>query len=419
MKFYIEVYGCTANKSDANLLKGLISKHPGHKLISSVNKADVIIILTCTVIDTTEQRMLHRIKELKQTDKKIIIAGCMASVQKQLLQEKFPNTLLLPPRKIHLLFDKLNEQSTTEDLSKKSFIQKQHTPPIAPIAIAEGCLFNCSYCITHIARGKLYSYPQQAIISSVKNAVEQGCKEIQLTAQDTASYGLDKDTTLPVLLQKINSLQLSSNVMIRIGMMNPRTAKNILSDLKNIYSYDHFYSFLHLPFQSGDNNILKKMKRGYTVKDVTDIISTCRAAHPQLTIATDAIVGFPSETKEQFHKTITLLQQIKPDVVNITRFSARPFTNAKKMKERIPTEIVKQRSRVLTDICQKLTKQRNKSYLGETMQVITIKKSGQQSTMARSTNYKPVIIQQSIPLGKTKMVEIIKASSTHLVGMLK
>lgn len=417
MKLYIESYGCTANKSDESLIKGLICKEPQHTLTSSIEKADVLIILTCTVIATTEQRMLHRIKRLVQTGKDVVIAGCMASVQQQLLKDHFPNACLLPPRKIHLLFDVLNNTKTDEEPAKKALAKKKYDDLIAPVLIAEGCRFSCSYCITHMARGRLVSYEKQDIVSLVKHALQQGCKEIQLTAQDTASYGLDTHSSLPDLLRLICGI--SGDFMIRIGMMNPRTAKNIISDLLPCYTNPCVYSFLHLPIQSGDNAILNQMNRGYLVQDALNIIKQCRTKHPHFTIATDAIIGFPTETEEQFKRTMQVLKDIKPDVVNITRFSSRPFTKAQTMNGRIPTEIIKDRSRQMTSLVNQITTLRNKEYMGKTMTVLPLKKGKQNTIIARSSNYKPVVIKDSVTLGKKRTVDIVDATEAYLIGTLK
>lgn len=417
MKYFVEVYGCTANKSDATLIKGLIRDHPHHQLVSTIADADTVIILTCTVISTTEQRMLHRIRKLDHTKKNLVIAGCMASVQQEYLKKQFPNATLLPPRKIHLLFNNQKQKSKTETLEQKALASKQCIGLIAPVAIAEGCLFSCSYCITHLARGTLFSYSENSVINTVKDVVSQGCKEIQLTAQDTASYGRDHGSSLPTLLKYI--IKIKGDFMIRVGMMNPRTATTIYSELIDLYHDKHLFTFMHLPIQSGDNTILSKMNRGYTVEEAEQIVTTCRTKIPDLTIATDAIVGFPTETKVQFQKTEQLLQRIQPDIVNITRFSARPFTKAKSIPGRIPTEIAKDRSRRLTKFCKELTLKRNEQYLGKTMQVLTLKKGKDHSIISRSTNYKPVIIKKRVALGKRRAVEIIDATDTFLVGMLK
>lgn len=417
MKCYIEVYGCTANKSDAQIVKGLINRHPSHELVERVELADTLIILTCTVIDTTEQRLLHRIKVLSDTGKKLVIAGCMASVQQDLLAENFPQAILVPPRNIHHLFDILEGNKHNNDLHAKSQIQKIYDDLIAPIMIAEGCLFSCHYCITHLARGALHSYAMADIFDRVKEAVGQGCYEIQLTAQDTASYGLDRNSSLPDLLKKI--ISINGDYMLRIGMMNPRTAKRIQNELSLLFQHEHIYSFLHLPIQSGDNTVLEKMNRGYRIEEVYDLIENCRNTNSDLTLSTDVIVGYPGETKNQYEKTKCMLEDIEPDIVNITRFSARPHTKAKSMKDRIPTEIVKNRSRDLSKFCKRIMIKRNNRYIGKTMNVTSLKKGDGNSILCRSKNYKPVVIKKPVSLGEKIIVEIVDATDTHLVGMLK
>ena len=161
------------------------------------------------------------------------------------------------------------------------------------------------------------------------------------------------------------------------------------------------------------------MNRGYTVKEAKGIIESSRKQIPELTVATDVIVGYPTETNEQFQKTKLILKKINPDVVNITRFSARPFTKAKNMNGRIPTEIVKNRSKELTKFCQELMIQRNNTYVGKNMNVISLKPGKNHTTMCRSMNYKPVVIEEEIPLGGKVLVHILEATDTYLVGMLK
>ena len=149
---------------------------------------------------------------------------------------------------------------------------------IAPITIAEGCLLSCSYCITHFARGTLRSFPIQEIAADVCSAIKQGCKEIQLTAQDTASYGLDTGTNLGMLLTQVCTLDGAFRV--RVGMMNPITVQKNLDSILTAYKHHKIYKFLHLPVQSGDDEILKKMNRGYTAKDFTRLVERFRKTIP-------------------------------------------------------------------------------------------------------------------------------------------
>ncbi len=415
MKTYLEVYGCTANKSDANLVKGQLLKD-NHEIVEKIDDADVLIILTCTVIDTTQQRMLSRLKELKKTGKKIIVAGCMASIQKELAQEILPDAQFLPPQYSHHITEVLGGKRIVFEEKNKTLFPKYHDSIFAPISISEGCNFSCSYCITSKARGKLRIFPIEEIKQDVCLAVKQGCKEIQLTAQDTASYVFDTKTDLGELLT--NVCTINGEYKIRVGMMNPFTLlKNIDSIIKG-YNDPKIYKFLHLPVQSGNNEILKMMKRKYTTDDFFNIVKQFRKHYSNLTLSTDIIVGFPTETDEQFQHTINLLEQIKPDVTNITRFSARPFTKAKSMKGRIKTEIVKNRSKKLTQLCSKLTEKNNQKHVGKKYNVLITEKGKNNTFIGRSENYKPVILKDKVEIGCFYPMEIEGYAPTYLIGRI-
>ena len=415
MKVYLEVYGCTANKSDLCLVKSELKKN-GHKIVSNAENADVIVILTCTVIDTTEQRMLSRLRFFKKSNKKIIVSGCMASAQKDQVKTILPDSILLPPKFIYHINDVLNENFDKFKNREKTEFAKTYDEFAAPIMIAEGCMLSCSYCITSIARGKLRSYPMDGIIKDVKSALDQGCKEIQLTAQDTASYGLDSGYELGELLEKVCDFQ--DDFFVRVGMMNPFTAMKNDNSIIKAYKNPKIYKFLHLPVQSGDNIILEKMNRKYTVEDFLSIVKKFRNEFPEITISTDIIVGFPTETDNQFLHSVDLLKKVEPDITNITRFSARPNTAAKKLNGRVPTEIVKQRSVVLTDICKKISKKKNKKLVGKNFKVLVTKTREDKTHTGRTENYKPVLIREDVKIGDIVDMKITGASSTHLYGKL-
>lgn len=415
MNVYLEVYGCTANKGDASLILGLLKENK-HKLVEFIDDAEILIILTCTVIGTTEQRMLSRLRAFSKTDKKIIVAGCMASVQTSLIKSIIPDAKILPPQYSHHIIDLLNDKKVSFVEKNKTGFLKYFNGINAPISIAEGCMFSCSYCITCLARGKLKSYPINEILKDVSSALKQGCKEIQLTAQDTSSYGLDTNNNLGNLLSSIGKIK--GDFRIRVGMMNPFTALKSLDSIINGYNDPKIYKFLHIPIQSGDNDILKKMKRKYTVNDFLKIVTKFRKNYPDITISTDIIVGFPSETDEQFKHTIDIIKDVRPDIVNITRYSARPYTKAKEINDRIPTDISKKRSKLLTNICSDLLKENNKRHIGKKYNIL-ITEEGKKGTMVgRTENYKPVVIREKIDLGSFVNTIIEEATPTYLVGRL-
>lgn len=415
MKVYLEVYGCTANKSDADLVKSILKKEE-HVFVSDMLDADVLVILTCTVISTTEHRMLSRLKLFKKTGKKIVVSGCMASVQSDLIKSVVPNAILIPPQDICKTNSILFQKEQNIIFRNKTSFSKIYDDVIAPVMISEGCMFSCSYCITSIARGKLKSFPMNEIVENIESAVNQGCKEIQLTAQDTASYGLDTETNLGFLLNTVK--EIMGSYKIRIGMMNPFTLKKNIASILNGFDNHNVYKFLHLPVQSGDNDVLKLMNRKYTVEDFYEILEKFRKKYPDLTFSTDVILGFPTETDEQFQHTVNMLKTVKPDITNITRFSARPFTKAKKMKGRIPTETVKKRSRLLTKVCSDISHHKNQESIGKKYNVLIIEEGKHGTFIGRNDNYKPVILKEKVKIGDVKTVEITDAESTYLVGSI-
>jgi threonylcarbamoyladenosine tRNA methylthiotransferase CDKAL1 len=415
MKIYLEVYGCTANKADASLIKGVLKENK-YEIVKNLSDADFAVILTCTVIDTTEQRMLSRIKKLKASDKKIIIAGCMASIQKEKIKKILPDARFLPPQYSHHIVDIIKNKNIIFEEKNKTCFSKYYDEIIAPIAIAEGCMFSCSYCITTHARGNLRSFPINEIKKDVYNAVNSGCREIQLTAQDTSSFGLDKKTNLGKLLE--NVVEINKDFRIRIGMMNPFTCLKNLDDIIKGFNSSKIYKFVHLPVQSGDNEILKKMNRKYTVEEFEKIVFIFREKYPDITIATDIIVGFPGETDKQFQNTVDLVKKLKPDITNITRFSPRPGTSAKTMKGRITTEVAKQRSRILSEICDDISFEQNKKHIGRKYNVLITEVGKNNSFMGRSENYKPVVLKEKLQIGAFKNVEIKDAAITFLFASL-
>jgi tRNA A37 methylthiotransferase MiaB len=170
--------------------------------------------------------------------------------------------------------------------------------------------------------------------------------------------------------------------------------------------------------QSGDNEILNRMNRKYTVENFLEIIKKFREKYPKITVSTDVIVGFPTETDEQFQHTIDLLKTVKPDITNITRYSARPYTKAKNMKGRIKTNVVKERSKILTDLCSTISKEKNLGHIGKKYTILITEKGKNNTFVGRTNNYKPVVLRKKVKIGEIKPVKIIDAASTYLVGSI-
>lgn len=408
MRYFVESYGCTMNFGEGRQLSQRMNSM-GHVEVDSIDDADIVILNTCTVVDTTEKKMIRRMGELKKAGKDVVVTGCMAKVQKNRITVRLPESLIIPPDEYDLFTGKMESAYGCSD-------------PIVPaeegvsaiLPIAQGCLGNCSYCITRFARGKLRSYPEDELLSRFKEMIDSGAKEILLTAQDTACYGRDTDTNLATLIRKM--LEFAGEYRIRIGMMNPNYLDPILDDLLNAMGDYRVYKFLHIPVQSGSNSVLDGMRRHYTVDRFMGIVNRAREVYPDISIATDMITGFPGESDRDHMKSIGLIRTLNADTVNITRFSARPGTDAAAMEDEVHGRISKERSTELTRIKTETEYARNERLVGKTFRALVTELGKPGTVIARTEYYRPVGIEGDIPLGTFIDVEVTGCASTHLLG---
>lgn len=343
MKIFIKTYGCTLNKADTEIMAGVLKK-AGFKLSSSISKADIVIINSCGVKLPTQNKVLSYIKRIPKT-KKVIVGGClpkMIDVKKHAsnVSAVFDTNSIT---KIVQLIKKNKKKILSE--KKEYRINKpvvRIKKNIAIIPIAQGCLGQpCSYCSVKAARGELKSYKKEDIIKQVRKAVKEGCNKIFLTAQDTGCWGKDIGKELPDLLKEV--LSVKGNFKVRLGMSNPNYILEYLKDLIKLYKNPKMIKFLHIPVQSGSDKVLRSMRRKYKIKGFKKIVKEFRKGIPKMNISTDIIIGFPTETKKDFEKTIRLIKEIKPEVINISKFGPRPKTEAAKMKQ-LPSQEIKRRS---------------------------------------------------------------------------
>ncbi|HIE14939.1 TPA: radical SAM protein, partial [Candidatus Bathyarchaeota archaeon] len=211
--------------------------------------------------------------------------------------------------------------------------------------------------------------------------------------------------------------KIKGNFFVRVGMMNPQWVKLILDDLIEVYKNEKIFKFLHLPLESGSDDILKLMNRGYKVEDFLEIVERFREEIPSLTLSTDIIVGFPSESNRDFEATVKIIKEVKPDVVNLSKFGPKPGTKAAKLKQLDP-QIIKKRSRELHDLIKTVRLQCNRKWVGWGGEVL-IDERGKDGFIARNFAYKPIVIPASKNLfGEFVKVKIVKAKSNYLVGRI-
>lgn len=408
MKVSFLTYGCTMNQGDTEVLKGLVTEnHP----IVGLEESQAVIINSCAVVGTTERKILKKVRTLKGEGKRVLVGGCLSAYSPEKLFQAGADKLITPKG-----LDEIKSHLGDEEVERRPKLEyprlRQRESSIAIVPIAEGCLGSCSYCATRKARGSLESFSPSSVVREVKEALGQGHKEIQLTAQDTGCYGFDGGEKLPRLLKRITSLE--GGFRVRVGMMNPGFALKILPELVEAYSSPKVYKFLHLPIQSGDDRVLKHMNRGYCVEDFLDIVETFRERYPHLTLSTDVIVGYPGEDEGSFDQTYNLMEELKPEILNITRYSPREKTPAGELPGH-HEYVKKERSRKLTSLMEEVGKERNRDFEGRKVRVLVTRKGKGDTLLARSDNYRQVVVREG-EIGEFRKVEIKEARSHYLLA---
>jgi MiaB-like tRNA modifying enzyme len=408
MNILVEAYGCTLNRGEAaEFLDSVIEA--GHLVVESDEDADVLAIFTCGVIDTTERHMLKRIAQLARLQKRLLVCGCLGDISPKKILDIAPWIEIFQPACHQEAIRALSH----EDIKAQT---KTEVSSIGILPIASGCVGKCTYCVTRSARGQLQSREVEAIVGRAKDLISKGAVELQVCAQDTAIYGEDIESDLGLLLSGLSALE--GDYMIRIGMMNPQNVIIRLETIISAFEHKKVFRFLHLPVQSGSDRILSRMGREYSVKEFRDILTVFRTKFPNCTVSTDIITGFPGETEEDFTLTLGLVKDIEPDIVNITRFSSRPGTLAMKMDDQIPSRIAKQRSRELTDLRFSIGRKIFQNYIDREVCALATEYRQSGTTFLRTSNYRPIVVDDAMPLGKWYDVRITGQSKTHLVGRL-
>jgi MiaB/RimO family radical SAM methylthiotransferase len=391
---FVETYGCRYNFGDTAKLVEVL-KQNGNAIVGSEDLADTIIINTCTVVGPTERRMLRRLSQFR--DRNLYVTGCMPVVQLEAIRAVC-SPVVIPPESIH---EKYRNVRTVPD------------GPLGIVQIARGCSGTCTYCITRAARGSLNSCPEQEIHDEVLAFVQKSTPEIQLTAQDVSSYGRDTGRSLPELLHRIGDLP--GHYMLRVGMMNPATVRRDLDRLIEAFGSDHIFKFIHLPVQSGSDPVLGRMGRGYSVADFEEIVAAFRETYPEMTLMTDMIVGFCGETGEEFGESLALIERIRPNKVNVTRYSRRPFTPLAPEKD-FPDSVKKDRSRIMNARAEKIYTEINTPLIGTTVPFVVTEIIRPGSVMGRSPAYLGIVINEDLPAGSEGYARLKKDRKYFFIG---
>jgi len=335
-KYFVKTYGCAMNVVDSEKIAGWYEQKKW-QLAQKIEEADEVIIVTCSVRQTAEDRvygLINNLSKLKKNNNKlkIILTGCMIRYPLKWLRDKMPTVDE---------FKKISEYKINSQFFNSLICNSQKH---AFVKIMEGCNNFCSYCVVPYARGREVSRPFDEIVCEVKASAQKGYKEITLLGQNVNSY----ENGFAQLLLAVN--KISGIEKISFLTSNPWDLTDEIIKAMKLPKIDRY---LHLPVQSGDNGILKKMNRCYTAEDFLKLVEKIRKEIADIQIGTDIIVGFPGETEEQFQNTVDLCKKIKFVKAYVSMYSARPQTAAYKLIDDIPHKEKRRRWKILDDLINK------------------------------------------------------------------
>jgi threonylcarbamoyladenosine tRNA methylthiotransferase CDKAL1 len=417
---WMKTYGCSHNVSDSEYMQGVLASY-GYRFTQDPDAAQLWLLNSCTVKDPSQAAFMHLAVKGRKQHKAVVVAGCVPQADRHLkgLEEVSIVGIQQVDRVVEVVEETLKGH-TVRLLSKNRLPELdlpkiRKNPMVEIIPLSTGCLGACTYCKTRHARGKLGSYTPEAIVSRAQTVINEGVTEIWLSSEDTGAYGIDIGTDLPTLMRKLLDV-IPDGVMLRVGMTNPPYILDHLDAIADVLKHDRVYSFLHVPVQSGSDDVLLAMNREYTAGEFRRVADALLAKVPALTLATDIICGFPTETEEHFDETMELVEKYRFHIMNISQFYPRPGTPAAKMK-RVPTQVVKNRSRKLTKLFETFEPYTHLVGTTQKVWVNTEVSDDKKYTVAHTKNYTKVLLPRDDSLiGCTAEVKVLTAARFHITA---
>ncbi|MBI5267794.1 MAG: tRNA (N6-isopentenyl adenosine(37)-C2)-methylthiotransferase MiaB [candidate division Zixibacteria bacterium] len=424
--FHISTYGCQMNLADSSTLaSALITR--GYRRVEHEQDADLIILNTCSVREKAEERVLGRLGELYQHKRrkpsvKIAVVGCMAQRLSQDLRERVPHVdMVLGTDRLFELPDVLEGNEGTqavmtafghEDIDM--ILPVKETPYSAFLTISRGCDNYCTYCIVPYVRGKERSHSAEYLVDSVRKLVDEGVVEITLLGQNVNSYR-HGDTDFPGLLQRV--IRETGVKRLRFMTSHPKDLSRKLVDV--LADEPRLLPHVHLPLQSGSNRILKMMGRIYTIEHYFKIVDYIREKLPYFSLTTDLIVGFPTETDEEYEMTLAAVHRIRYDSAFMFRYSVRPGTTAAKLPDDVPEDVKIARLNRLIRLQQEISYEVNQREIGQirTSLVEGDSRRSKEYRRARTEGNKTVLFRgDHAPVGSILPIRITAADAFTLHG---
>ncbi len=429
-----ETYGCQQNENDTERIRGMLFE-AGFEFTDDAKIADVVIYNTCAVRENAEQKVFGRLgilKHIKEERRDMIIAVCGCMVQQEHITEKIKSVhehvdLVFGTHALYkmpeLLYKAMHQKKTVVDIEPSDGAIAEDIPILrddskkAWVSVMYGCNNFCSYCIVPYVRGRERSRTPEAVLNEVKELVKNGCTEIALLGQNVNSYGKDLDIEIDFadLMRMVNEIEGVER--IRFMTSHPKDLSDKL--IQTIAECDKVCKQLHLPFQAGSDNILKQMNRKYKKAEYLEKIEKAKKAIPNLSLSTDVIVGFPTETNEDFEETLDVLRQVEFDNIFSFIYSRREGTPAAKLDFVLSEEEIHSNFNRLLEVQNKISKRKNEEYVGRIERVLVdgVSKNDESTLSGRCDSSKIVNFKGDKSLiGKYIDVKITEAHTWSLNG---
>jgi len=414
------------NKAESQQIAGYLNS-AGYQAATSFSSADLVVLNTCVVRQSAENKVLGTLGLLKGLKNKhpnlqILVTGCLVDSDTQELKRQFPHVdLLFKPSDYPELIDW--EQKQGIPIDQRLLRYPRNDAGIAPspcafIPIIQGCDNFCSYCIVPYRRGREVSRPLGEIVCEVEELVRRGIKEVTLLGQNVDSYGHDLPGH-PDLADLLNGLS-SIDDLVRIRFLTNHPKDISLKLIEAVASLNKVCEHLELPVQAGNDDILRAMRRGYTVERYRELVHTIRCKIPQISLSTDIIVGFPGETEGQFEHSLSLVKEMKFDVIHVAAYSPRPGTIAwRECQDNIPSEVKKERLHKIEELQAAIASEINSQLQGREVEVLVEGRKGGK-WFGRTRSNKLVFFEDAGGwLGQLARVQIGKTSPWSLGGEVK
>ena len=435
-KDYVRSFGCQLNVSDGEKIKGLLKKM-GYVFTEDEHEADLIILNTCAVRESAEDRVfgiVGSMKKLKELKPSLIIgiAGCMTAQSHiaEKIKKSYPQVdIVLGTSAINalpkLLLEALHGARFSADISEyddfsEAAEQVRDSSFKASVPIMFGCNNFCTYCIVPYVRGRERSRRAEDIIEEVRGLVQNGYKEIMLLGQNVNSYGKDLDNgmSFPQLLRELDRIE--GDFIIRFMSSHPKDASKKLID--TIFDCRKVAKHLHLPVQSGSSDVLRRMNRHYDIEKYLGIVDCIYSRDPDFSLTTDLIVGFPDESDEEFRETLELIKKVRYDNIYSFIYSKRSGTKAAEMPDGISDEEKGQRMRELLSVQREVSSEHYKRFIGKTMRVLADDISKKKKGYLTGKSNEFIIVEfegDSSLIGQFVDVEITDAMNWAVAGKIK